>query len=457
MAIVQFNGPAGAPALTPRHTVQAGPALYFVAFSDMLTEPNFQYQFYVRWNGSDLAEYLVPPNEAGRGFLNLASVVRNLTTVEHAALNFVQEEYGEAIHRMPRASLVYAQKGRNAIGLIEVGVREHYGQSAAPIGSYVFIGHYIQGTTRPVYHLPTIGDTTSGYSPILEDLYQLHTASPLRRGWMVEGGPVIDTGIAHLDIYVAQDSEGVLSRLHDRATTAAPLQASDRTEYRIEAADGTVTTVTIIDNAVLGHPNALSTDTNTKLVYEGWYPANVNDPNHPLPPATKPQSVSGWRSYTVRRMRLGQAASWRMRFLPSKQDPCKHDPTILAFTNLYGGWQYIYCTGRRAKIAEVERRTTAQPLSPMNEKAGNWEVYDRQERVFATTKRQKYIVDTGPMSVEESRLLESMYQSRDLMARIFGVWYPAILEGSRARIADEPIANTKAATVEFRLSATDRR
>ena len=456
MAITTFDGPVGPPLLTPRFCTQVGPALYYRALSDQLLQPNFLYVYEVLLNGVQVAEFRVPPNPAGYGVIDLSGLLRETVRATHRALDSAGVPEGTlSVHVLPFVASQFACRNEQAVKQVTVRVAEHFGDPPT-IGPFTSLGHFAISAHRNTLHVPVTNDgTVGGYSPEMTELYGLLT--PLRKVFMVKGDVSSISGSPALAVQVSGLSEGVVARLHDRNSTISGGNQGDRTRYTLVTASGTLIQTTITDSVAFGHPSAFATAPEQKLVYEGWYPVNIDSANHPLTPAAKPVNHPNYKEYRIQRFNGFNPCSWHLVFVNSKSRPCKHQPTIIGYENEDGGWQYLFCTGKRRKTADLNRRTYRKPLNNKSTDTQSWQIMDRQDTVFATSMTETYVVDTGSMAKAEGLMLQDLYQSKQVMVKMKGHWWPVVIQGSKAVIFEEHQMKTMNALITFEVATINTR
>jgi hypothetical protein len=369
---------------------------------------NFYYVFEV----SDLTElktyeYYIKMNPSGRGMYDLSSLFRNVLEVDE-----VDSTDGGIIHNLPHSEDKFMSRTLKNARL--VGISYDYAEGDPLVVTDT-------GESHTMYVVGGRVDTSQGFD---YDYSEVIPTGSSKKGFLVERKPSLSNIINPnaIEIPTNENDYGTLSFWNDSANLGSEATAIRYRIYNSVGLQGT-SSFTIGTTYGGGLPTNFTAD--TKLIYFGAYPKNINDANHAIPDGFKPQDIADWTYYTWELIdNSSNAKSAPIYFVNTCQPKAS---CIVAWENAYGTWEYYKFDARKTNTITTERKNYRKSIGTWDDTTFGYNTFDRDLTPFQVEARNKYTLKTSDLTLENSQLLNSLMRSRKVMIYT-DQWLPVVVD-----------------------------
>lgn len=399
-----------------RYGVDAEDLMYKLSTSDTITS-SYKYVVQVLVNGTQVAKYYLTPNPSNVAFFNLSGAVRDLCRVDDST------QLGDNIHN----GIVVFSKATNGVKYVQVQA-----------------GNY-NGTTETLNQSNALVYLVDGYRSVSEGLWgswsDYVSNGNTKKVWLTTRTP----SNGRITVESDESEYGVVAHLND--TTFGSAGVSIR--YALYNGSTALGTHTFSMGAGTNSQTPSTGTTEGKLQYFGLYPMNIVA-------ALAQQSVTGinplrsqnpWTHYDLvfwNTISTPVSIPLRVVYTPYQ---CKHEKVQLGWANGLGGWDYITFDGRKQGSVNTTSKTYWTETGTWAAANYTRSTYGAQKKVYGVMANESYNLRTYLPSANAYRLMQSLYQSDQVMARIEGTWYPVTLSAAANNWHTEPIAKMQEVTV----------
>ena len=373
-----------------------------------VVDVNFNFIFVIG-DGTTLDTYTfyIKMNPSNRGMFDLSQIFANSLEADE-----VDTTDGGIIHNLPHSEDKFMSKTlKNArILLIQYNFAE-----GDPLAVTV------TGNTHTMYLVGGRVETSQGFD---YDYSEVISTGNTKKGFLTERKPSLSNVINPnaIEINTNENDYGTLSFWNDSLQLGSEATAI---RYRIYNSLGLQGTDTFTINTTYGGGLPSNFTADTKLIYFGAYPANINNANHGVPDGFKPQDIANWTYYTWELVDgTGVAKSAPIYFVNSCQPKAS---CIVAWENAYGTWEYYKFDARKTNTITTERKNYRKTIGTWDAQTFGYNTFDRDLTPFQVEARNKYTLKTSDLTIENSQLLNSLMRSRKVMIYT-DQWLPVVVD-----------------------------
>ena len=361
----------------------------------------YRYVITVLENAVQIGKFYITPNVLDTGVFDLGEVVRGRLAVD-------PRKYGltNVIHSLNNKAFT---KSNGNVNKYTVELRYWNGTTESALEDSVSIW-LIDGYEQ----------ISAGLDPSFADYYG--TAST-KKFWLTDREPQSDV----IHITAGIEDTGVLTFINTDDTGSLV----DTILINIYSADGTTQdtlsyTINTTNGAVLPTASATTYYYGTVL-YGSFFPASLLALTNAL------NNISGgWLYYEVIPMGSSLQKGNKYRFTNNCR-PVKNAAVQLAWANTRGGWDYLRFDGRKLKTVTREEKTYRKQIGDYSAASFNFGSTDREITPYQVEAKEMYQLN-GILTSEEYGLFQYCFRSKNIMARIDGLWVPVTLKESSLQV-----------------------
>ena len=397
----------------------AGQKLIFDMIEQGTVTDAYRYVITVLENAVEIGKFYITPNVVDVGVFDLGEVVRGRVAVD-------PRKYGltNVIHSLNNKAFT---------------------KSNGNVNKYTVELRYWNGTTESsledsvnIWLIDGYEQISAGLDPSFADYYG--TAST-KKFWLTDREPESD--IIHITAGI--EDTGVLTFINTDDTGSLV----DTILINIYSADGTTQdtlsyTINTTNGAVLPTASATTYYYGT-LLYGSFFPASLLALTNAL------NNISGgWLYYEVIPMGSSLQKGNKYRFTNNCR-PVKNAAVQLAWANTRGGWDYLRFDGRKLKTVTREEKTYRKQIGDYSAASFNFGSTDREITPYQVEAKEMYQLN-GILTSEEYGLFQYCFRSKNIMARIDGLWVPVTLKESSLQVESDTTSKVYIATINVELA-----
>ncbi len=397
----------------------AGQKLIFDMVEQGTVTDTYRYVITVLENAVQIGKFYITPNVLDTGVFDLGEVVRGRLAVD-------PRKYGltNVIHSLNNKAFT---KSNGNVNKYTVELRYWDGSTESALEDSVNIW-LIDGYEQ----------ISAGLDPSFDDYYG--TAST-KKFWLTDREPQSDV----IHITAGIEDTGVLTFINTDDTGSLV----DEILINIYSADGTTQdslsyTINTTNGAVLPTASATTYYYGTVL-YGSFFPASLLALTNAL------NNISGgWLYYEVIPMGSSLQKGNKYRFTNNCR-PVKNAAVQLAWANTRGGWDYLRFDGRKLKTVTREEKTYRKQIGDYSAASFNFGATDREITPYQVEAKEMYQLN-GILTSEEYDLFQYCFRSKNIMARIDGLWVPVTLKESSLQVESDTTSKVYIATINVELA-----
>lgn len=403
----------------------AGQKLIFTLTPDIAITSAYRFIVQVEENGTEIAKLYLTPNPNEVAYFDLSEVVTGRVEVDSF-------KYGttSSIHSFNNNVFTKSNEGIKKY-VVKVG---HFNGSSETLAEDISQNYYL---------LDGYVQISAGYDPSFDDYYgELST----RKFWLTDREPVnnvieVTAGIEDTGVFAFINTDDTGSQVDQIILTAYD---SDGVE------DGTA-------NYALGTPSgaqspgaAAATYWYGTLIYAYLYPASYT------PLTTILNNVTGgWAYYELKpATSVGDQRGNIIRVYNKCRDT-KNEAVQLAWANTVGGWDYLRFNGKKQKTVTREEKTYRKIVGDYNAASFTFAPSAREIKPYQLEAKERYQLN-GILTIEELTLMQYCMRSKNVMARIDGLWVPVTISTNSMQIEEETVSKVFVTSFEVELAQVIR-
>ena len=399
----------------------AGQKLIFTLAADETVTDDYRFIVQVEENGTEIAKLYLTPNPEEIAFFDLSEVVSGRVEVDSFKYGVLQP-----IHSLN--TKVYT-KSNNGVKKYVVKVGHFDGSTEA----------LADATSSNFYLLDGYEQISAGYDPVYTDFYG---QSSSRKFWLTDRDPVNDV----IEVSAGIEDNGVFAFINtdDTGSTVEKLvvdiydtggQIDSTFSYTLNTTNG----------AQLPTATAASFWYGT-LIYAYLYPASYLSLTNAL------NSVAGgWGYYTIKPATSGGSQRGNIMRVNNKCRHNKNEAVQLAWANTRGGWDYLRFNGKKQKTITREEKTYRKIVGDYNDLSFGFPASERQIKPFQLEAKERHQLN-GILTIEELTLLQYCMRSKNVMARIDGLWVPVSISTNSMQVEEETVSKVFVTSFEVELA-----
>lgn len=415
---------------TPRTFEVVNRPLVSTTVTTDVVDDNFQYVFVVA-DISTLQSYdfYIKPNPTFRGMFDLSQVFKDVLVVDE-----VDTTDGGIIHNLPHSEDKF--QSRTATNSKFIGISYDYAQG-------VPLAVTDTGNSHTMFLVGGRADISQGQS---YDYDELKSTGSTKKVFLTDREPsssnLISTG--DIEIHTNENDFGTLAFWNDSLFLGS--QAT-KLRYRIYNSLGLQGSATFDISTTYGGalPSGITAD--GKVIYFGAYPKNINKADHPVGVGFKPEDITDWTYYTWDLIDASSnVKSAPIYFVNTCQPKAS---TMVAWENSLGAWEYYKFDARRVNQVTTERKNYRKSIGNYGGELFNYNTFDRDLTPFIVEGRNKYVLKTNDLTIENSQLLTNLMRSRRVMIYT-DQWLPVVVEKNSYQFYEDTFA--KRIVAEFEVT-----
>jgi hypothetical protein len=398
----------------------AGQHLIYTMTTNSTITDDFRFIVQVEENGTEIAKIYLSPNTNSTGIFDLSQVVTGRVEVDH-----LKYQATTAIHSFNNKVFTRANNG---VKRYEVKVGEWDGSTEET-----------DEDNQTLYLVDGYEQISAGLHPGFSDFYG--TGSK-KKVWLTDRVPVSSV----IQTKASIEDEGVAAFLNTDDTGSE----IERLQIKIYDTSGTLDDTLTYDlnttNGAQLPSAAASTNTNGTLVYAYVYPASLSALTTALNAVT-----GGWGHYDVI---PSTGLNVQKGVILRVSNDCrysKNEAVQLAWANTRGGWDYLRFNGKKQKTVTREEKTYRKIVGDYNESTFRFAPSERQVKPYQLEAKERYQLN-GILTIEELTLLQYCMRSKNVMARIDGLWVPVTISTNSMQVEEETVSKVFVTSFEVELA-----
>ena len=403
----------------------AGQKLIFTITPDAPITDATRYIVQVEENNTEIAKIYLTPNSNDSAFFDLSEVVTGRVEVDSF-------KYGltSTIHSLNNN--VYT-KANGGVKKYVVKVGEFDGSTE----------ELAQDSSDNYYLLDGYEQLSAGLDPGFSDYYGTGTDEKF---WLTDRVPSSNI----INVTAAIEDTGVFAFINtdDTGSMVAQIKVVIYDKDGIE--DGVL-------NYQIGGPTggqspaaAAATYWYGTLLYAYLYPASY------LPLTNALNNVSGeWGYYELIPATSAGAQSGNKIRVNNNCRNTKNEPVQLAWANTRGGWDYLRFDGKKQKTVTREEKTYRKIVGDYSASQFSFAPSAREIKPYQLEAKETYQLNSV-LTIEEVTLLQYCMRSKNVMARIDGIWVPVTIQTNSMQIEEETVSKVFITSFNVELAQTIR-
>ena len=381
----------------------------------------FRFIVQVEENGTEIAKLYLTPNTNDVAHFDLSQVVTGRVQVDSLKYNT-----NDVIHAFNNKMYSRANDG----------IRRY----TVRVGEWDGTTESLDEDNQSLYLIDGYEQLSAGLHPGFSDYYGTGNK---KKVWLSDREPVDSV----MNVKAAIEDNGVVAFLNTDDTGSL----IERLVINIYDTSGTLdNTLTYDINSTNGGlvPSTSWGDANNNgsLLYAYVYPASFTALTAALNAVT-----GGWGHYDVIPSTGLNVQTGNILRVTNGCRYSKNEAVQLAWANTRGGWDYLRFNGKKQKTVTREEKTYRKIVGD----------YDRSTFTFATTAREikpyqleakeRYQLN-GILTIEELTLMQYCMRSKNVMARIDGLWVPVTISTNSMQIEEETVSKVFVTSFEVELA-----
>jgi hypothetical protein len=399
----------------------AGQKLLFTIIPDITVTDDYRFIVQVEENNSEIAKIYLTPNSNDTAFFDLSEVVTGRVEVDAF-------KYGltSTIHSLNNNVYTKANNGIKKY-VVKVG---HFDGSSETLAEDVSANFYL---------LDGYEQLSAGLDPGYDDYYGTSSSDKF---WLTDRVP--SSNIIHTTAGI--EDTGVFAFINTD-DTGSQVEQIIAVIYDNEGAEDTSL------NYAIGGPTggqlptaAAASNWYGTLLYAYLYPASY------LPLTNALNAVSGgWAYYELIPATAGGVQSGNKIRVTNNCRYSKNEAVQLAWANTRGGWDYLRFNGKKQKTVTREEKTYRKIVGDYDAASYSFAPTDRQIKPYQLEAKERYQLN-GILTIEELTLLQYCMRSKNVMARIDGLWVPVTISTNSMQVEEETVSKVFVTSFEVELA-----
>lgn len=405
--------------------IPAGQKLLFTLIPDEPVDDDYRYIVQVEENGTDIYKIYLSPNPADNAFFDLSEVIGGRLEVDSFKYNSTS-----TIHSFHNKMFTRSNDNMKRYRL-KIGHFDGSSESLADDTS----GYY--------YHFDGYEQLSQGLFPSFADYYG--TAST-KKVWLTDREPVNNV----IEVSAGIEDNGVAAFINSEDTGSLITQFVINTYDTAGSLDDTLTYIVNATNGGLV-PTTSWTDANNdgSLLYAYVYPASLSAITTALNAVT-----GGWGHYDIIPS-TSDAQTGNILRIRNNCRNTKNEPVQLGWANTRGGWDYIRFDGKKQKTVTREEKTYRKIVGDYSGSQFSFAPSAREIKPYQLEAKETYQLNSV-LTIEEVTLLQYCMRSKNVMARIDGIWVPVTIQTNSMQIEEETVSKVFITSFNVELAQTIR-
>lgn len=182
------------------------------------------------------------------------------------------------------------------------------------------------------------------------------------------------------------------------------------------------------------------------LLYAYLYPASY------IPLTNALNAVAGgWAYYELVPATAGGVQSGNKIRVTNNCRYSKNEAVQLAWANTRGGWDYLRFNGKKQKTLTREEKTYRKIVGDYDASSFSFAPTDREIKPYQLEAKERYQLN-GILTIEELTLMQYCMRSKNVMARIDGLWVPVTISTNSMQVEEETVSKVFVTSFEVELA-----
>jgi len=394
------------------------PLIYTLQTSVTITD-TFAFIVQVEENAVEIGKYYLKANSNNRAHFDLSRVIEGRTKVDASAYSSTTFLHDYSAN--------YYQRANGGINKYTVKIGEYTGTEA------------LNQASKNIYVVDGYEQVSAGLHPSFSDYFG--TASS-KKYWLTDRAPVGNI----ITMYAADEDEGFMALINKDSIHSNTVSDVTRLQYVIVRPGLSPLTVQKDLNTTNGAqlPSA-SSPTNGFLVYAAVMPSQVLALN----------SVTAWTEIVITPQNAsGVQEGNQLQILPSCPGT-RGSGAQVAFANSRGGWDFLRFDGFTRKTIRTEEKSYRAILGDYAATTYTFNSYAPETIAYQKTAVQAYAL-SGVFDPADAYLIPYLLRSKQVFAKIDGVWSPVRITDGSAPYKTTPDSQVTQFTLNVELAQTIR-
>ena len=401
--------------------IPAGQKLIFTIIPSAPITDATRYIVWVEENNTEIAKIYLTPNTNDTAYFDLSEVVTGRVEVDAF-------KYGltSTIHSFNNN--VYT-KANNGVKKYVVKVGEFDGSSETSP----------EDTSINYYLLDGYEQLSAGLDPGFSDYYGTGSSEKF---WLTDRVP--SSNIIHVTAGIEDTGVFAFINTDDTGSQVGQIIA---VVYDNDGVEDTSL------NYAIGAPTggqspgaAAATYWYGTLLYAYLYPASY------LPLTNALNNVAGgWAYYDLVPATSAGVQSGNKIRVTNNCRYSKNEAVQLAWANTRGGWDYLRFNGKKQKTVTREEKTYRKIVGDYDASSFSFAPTDREIKPYQLEAKERYQLN-GILTIEELTLMQYCMRSKNVMARIDGLWVPVTISTNSMQVEEETVSKVFVTSFEVELA-----
>ena len=401
----------------------AGQKLIFTIIPDITITDDYRFIVEVFENDTvdPIAKLYLTPNTNETAFFDLSEVVLGRVEVDIF-------KYGltSTIHSLNNNVFTRANNGVKKY-VVKIGHFDGSSESTAEdiSGNYYLLDGYEQ--------------LSAGLDPGYDDYYGTSSSDKF---WLTDRVP--SSNIIHVTAGI--EDTGVFAFINTDDTSSAVEQIIAVIYDNDGVEDDSL-------NYVIGAPTggqspaaAAASNWYGTLLYAYLYPASY------IPLTNALNAVAGgWAYYDLVPATSAGVQSGNKIRVTNNCRYSKNEAVQLAWANTRGGWDYLRFNGKKQKTVTREEKTYRKIVGDYDASSFSFAPTEREIKPYQLEAKERYQLN-GILTIEELTLMQYCMRSKNVMARIDGLWVPVTISTNSMQVEEETVSKVFVTSFEVELA-----
>ena len=129
----------------------------------------------------------------------------------------------------------------------------------------------------------------------------------------------------------------------------------------------------------------------------------------------------------------------------------KNEAVQLAWANTRGGWDYLRFNGKKQKTVTREEKTYRKIVGDYDASSFSFAPTEREIKPYQLEAKERYQLN-GILTIEELTLMQYCMRSKNVMARIDGLWVPVTISTNSMQVEEETVSKVFVTSFEVELA-----
>lgn len=401
--------------------IPAGQKLIFTIIPSAPITDETRYIVQVEENNTEIAKIYLTPNTNDTAYFDLSEVVTGRVEVDAF-------KYGltSTIHSLNNNVFTRANNGIKKY-VVKVGEFDGSSETLAEdiSGNYYLLDGYEQ--------------LSAGLDPGYSDYYGTGSSDKF---WLTDRVPSSNI----INVTAGIEDTGVFAFINTD-DTGSQVEQIIAVVYDNDGVEDTSL------NYAIGAPTggqspgaAASTYWYGTLLYAYLYPASY------LPLTNALNNVAGgWAYYDLVPATSAGVQSGNKIRVTNNCRYSKNEAVQLAWANTRGGWDYLRFNGKKQKTVTREEKTYRKIVGDYDASAYSFAPTDREIKPYQLEAKERYQLN-GILTIEELTLMQYCMRSKNVMARIDGLWVPVTISTNSMQVEEETVSKVFVTSFEVELA-----